>query len=137
LVNFQNCLQTVPKHFSQSFKILTAMWYAFFLSFDQIFKCVFIVYSRLTVTTLKNSRTEIFSGLIFSFEHGVLLSIGNRNKLQLAISGGKGRFRITTIFFCFRCYCTMADFFDKALSCNNLTLLRDVAGWLFFFLIFR
>jgi hypothetical protein len=56
--------------------------------FYQIFKCVCIIFSRYTVQTLENSRTENFSRLIFPSSK-VFSSLRNTKKLQQRLRSGE------------------------------------------------
>jgi hypothetical protein len=131
LFNFQKCLTKSQNKLSQSFKMLTTMWYTKFKSFCPIFIFVFIIISRYTFQTLENSRTEIFLRLIFSSSK-VFLSLGNRKKSQREkiwrirrVTKLDNLFLIQNFSYNGR---LLAALCDEALSCNNLTPWWPVAG---------
>ena len=88
----------------------------------------FIIFSRYTVQTLKNSRTEIFAHLIFSSSDVFFFFFFLSLESQGARSGEYGGCGSSTTFSCFIYSRTMAALCDEAISCNNLTPWRQVAG---------
>jgi hypothetical protein len=123
LVNFQTCL-------TNSAKIIISFFWKYspscdiqsFSFFIHFFKWVSLIFSMYTVQTLENSRTKIFSRLVFS-SNKVFFSLGYRKKSQCAKFGEwrccGSSFQIFSYNGRFVC--------DETLSCNNLTPRRPLA----------